>query len=114
MHAYLDRTDCFRGATDEHFFVTYGAPHNGASRASIRRWIKDMLRDAGIDLDIFKAHSTRAAATSAASASNVPLDTILRTGGWSSATTFTRFYNLPIVPANEMQNALLARFAASR
>ncbi len=110
MNAYLDRTDGLRGANSKQFFITHGNPHNDASRASIRRWITDVLRDAGLDLTIFKAHSTRSASTSAASISNVPLDTILRTGGWSCANTFNTFYKLPIVPMSEMQNAILNRF----
>ncbi len=114
INNYLDRTNGFRGRVepeDEQFFVTYGAPHNPASRASIRRWTTDILRDAGIDLSIFKPHSTRGAATSAADIANVPLDTILSTGGWSNPNTFTRFYKLPVVPMSQMQTALLARFS---
>ena len=110
MHAYLDRTDSFRSADDTFFFVTYGHPNGEASRDSIKRWITDVLRDAGIDLTIFKAHSTRSALTSAAATAHVPLDTILRTGGWSCASTFTTFYKLPIVQKNEMQTAILKRF----
>ena len=35
-----------------------------------------MLEKAGIDTKIFSAHSTRAAATSAANANNVPINTL--------------------------------------
>ena len=48
----------------------------------------------------FKPHSTRAASTSAASNASVSLDDTLHTAGWSSASTFAKFYNKPIVKEN--------------
>ncbi len=108
INAYLSRTDCFRKGDITKFFITYGVPNKGASRDSIRRWTKDVLRDAGIDLSIFNAHSTRSAATSAAR-TLLPLETVLKAGGWSTANTFTRYYNLRVVDGCAMQSALLNR-----
>jgi hypothetical protein len=45
---------------------------------------------------MFKAHSTRAASTSAASNRNVPISDILSTAGWSNERTFQVHYNKPI------------------
>ena len=50
----------------------------------------------GIDVAIFKAHSTRAASTSKAKNCNVPLDEILKKAGWKSDSTFAKHYDLPI------------------
>ncbi|GFO27384.1 reverse transcriptase/ribonuclease h/methyltransferase [Plakobranchus ocellatus] len=59
------------------------------------RWIKLTLTKSGIDTSIFKAHSTRAAAaTAAARTSDVSL--VLRSAGWTKETTFAKFYNKPI------------------
>ena len=55
------------------------------------------MQEAGIDIDSYKAHSTRAASTSAALQNGVPIDTILQTGGWSSEATFARYYNKEIL-----------------
>jgi len=44
---------------------------------TIARWIKVVIAKAGIDTDVSKAHSTRAAVTSAAKGKQVPIDTIL-------------------------------------
>ena len=109
---YLDRTARLRGTRKNvfKFFLTHGKPNHNASRDSIKRWTHEVMANAGIDLSIFSAHSTRHASTSAASVSNVHLDTILRAGGWSNPSTFTRFYNLPITPMCSMQSALLRRF----
>ncbi len=113
INAYLDRTDCFWGDDVRQFFITYGKPNKDASRDSVSRWTKDVLRDAGINLDIFTAHSTRSAATSAAK-TLVTIDTILKAGGWSNENTFTKYYDLPVSDGCAMQSALLNRHKRSR
>ena len=64
------------------------------STSTISRWLKEMLRMAGINN--FTAHSTRAASTSAAKSKD-----ILKAGNWSRESTFNRFYNKTITPATE-------------
>ena len=54
-----------------------------------------MMAWAGIDISQFKAHSTRAASTSAAAASGVPMKDILKTANWSRESTFQKFYLKP-------------------
>ncbi len=108
INEYLMRTDRFRNSDITKFFITYGKPNKGASRDSISRWTKDVLRDAGIDMTIFTAHSTRSASTTAA-VPLVPLATILKAGVWSSANTFTKYYNLNVNDNCAMQTALLQR-----
>ena len=43
------------------FLVTYGKLHKAASDDTISRWIKNTISSTGIDIDVFKAHSTRSA-----------------------------------------------------
>ena len=64
-----------------------------------------MLNGAGVDTKQFSAHGTRAASTSAALSSGVPVDVVLLAAGWSSESTFTRFYRKE--PAVNMEQALL-------
>ena len=47
-----------------------------------------MLQKAGLDVNQLKAHSTRAASTSAASRVDVPIEHILSTAGWKNEHTF--------------------------
>ena len=61
----------------------------------------------GINVEVFRPHSTRAAATSKASASFVPLDKILSITGWSSASTFAKFYNKQIDVKNSFAESVL-------
>ena len=46
--------------------------------------------------DVFKQHSIRAAATSAAVRKNIPLHTILNTVGWSKDSTLQKYYYKPV------------------
>ena len=45
---------------------------------------------------VFSAHSTRAAATSAAHLNNVPINTIMEAAGWSRESTLRTFYDKPV------------------
>ena len=56
---------------------------------------------AGIDTSTFGVHSTRAASTSAAKAHNVSITTIMKSAGWSSKSTFSKFYKKAIAGAKE-------------
>ena len=49
-----------------------------------------MLHDAGIDMTIFTQDSTRSASTSKA-ATKVPIETVLKSGGWRSMRTFANY-----------------------
>jgi len=66
--------------------------HHSATSATIARWIKTGLSKAGIDTSIFKAHSIRSAATSAAADAGVSVTEIMETTDWTSASVFEKFY----------------------
>ena len=53
---------------------------------------------AGVDSNIFSAHSTRGAASSKAAAVGVPIDSILATANWSRSSTFSKYYHRDIHP----------------
>ena len=61
---------------------------------------------AGVDVSEFKAHSFRAASTSAAANKGVPINFILQTAGWANASTFAKFYERHnnILHPEEMQS----------
>ena len=91
LKEYLRRTLDLRGTTLQ-LLLTFKAPHKAASRDTVRRWTRGVLRNAGIDMTNFTPHSTRAAATSCA-AQKLSLDTILKTACWSNESTFQRYYH---------------------
>lgn len=65
---------------------------------------------AGIDINIFKPHSTRAASSSAAFARRLPMATILKTVGWKSDSVFRKFYNKPVVVDGNFSIKVLAKY----
>ena len=107
LMAYLKRTLNVQGG-EKRLLLTYGRPIHAASKATIRRWTLEVLAESGVDLTIFTPHSTRSAATSKAS-KHVPLDTILKTAGWSRESTFRQYYDKPIDKSGTFGNAVLAR-----
>ena len=58
------------------------------------------MAESGIDVDQFKPHSVRAAATSAASNLGVSIKDILKAANWARECTFLRFYHKPIIKDN--------------
>ena len=69
--------------------LSFQKPFKPVSKDTIFHWIKHVLKDAGIDTTKFAAaHSTRAAATSAAAKAGTPLEVILEAAGCSNCGTF--------------------------
>ena len=76
---------------DGRLFVSYVQPHKPVSGDTIKRWVKQVLTNAGIDTSTFTAHSTRSASTSVAANAGLPLQDIPQAAGWSSESTFYKF-----------------------
>ena len=107
LKEYLKRTHTIRG--DEHqLFISFVKPHKSVSRDTISRWARIVLQGSGINTELFTSHSTRAASVSKAKQKDVPLDEILSQAGWSTADTFRKFYDKPIMSSNDsMASAIL-------
>lgn len=92
LKLYLKRTKQLRNAENK-LFISFRKPYKAVTTQTLSRWIKDVLKDSGVDTSIFSAYSTRHDSTSAASRSRVSMNSILKTAGWSSKSeTFARFY----------------------
>lgn len=74
---------------------------------NIARCIRAVMCAAGVDTTIFKAHIVRTSSVSKAKGSFVPVDDILTKVGWSTAETFRRFYDKPVVHNDKYSNAVL-------
>ena len=103
---YLSRTFTLRGPGTQ-LFLSFQPPHPPIMVSTIRRWVVDTLRAAGIES--FTAHSTRAASTSAASVRGASLETICKAGGWSNARTFANHYH-KVVDHQNFGNAVLQNY----
>lgn len=104
---YIDATKSLRKS--DQLFVTVKKPHTPASTQTLARWVKDILSEAGIDISIFSAHSTRHASTSHAYRNGVNTEYILKTAGWTeSSRCFADFYNRPLINENVFSTSILS------
>ena len=95
LKEYMKRTQVLR-KQEVQLFISYRKPHRAVSRATIATWIRTELQICGVNIKQFKAHSTRGASVSAA-ARFATVTTIMKSAGWKSETTFTRFYKKPLI-----------------
>ncbi|CAD6208180.1 GSCOCG00010434001-RA-CDS, partial [Cotesia congregata] len=92
LTAYIRRIKDLRSTKD--LFISYRKPFGTVTTQTISRWIKLTLKDSGLDVTTFSAHSTRHASTSKAHKLGVNIDEIRKTAGWSgTSNTFGKFYN---------------------
>ena len=66
------------------------------TRSTISRWIKQVMKLAGIDTSVFLPGSTRGASVSAAARRGASLNKILGAGDWTNLGTYQRFYQRTI------------------
>lgn len=101
LQTYIEKTTSLRAKDEDTLLLTYKAPHRPANSQSISRWIKQTLKNSGVDIGTFSGYSTRHAATSAAFRKGVNLDVIRQNAGWSKqSSVFIKFYNRPLRESN--------------
>ena len=99
LKAYVNRTAPLRENSNiNQLFISFISPHGGVTSNTMSRWIRLSLKLSGVNTAVFKAHSTRGAAASKASASGASIDEILKAGHWRSESTFNKFYRRTIAP----------------
>lgn len=108
LRVYLEKTEKLRKGRE--LFISYQKPHAPISRNSFARWVKEMLRQAGVDTDSYSSHSTRSASCSAAAKQGANLSTILKAAGWSSERTFIRFYKRNVKEKSNFAQSVLDSF----
>ena len=85
------------------FFLSHktGKP---VQRATISRWLRQVMELSGIDISTFKPGSTRGASSSMARRQGATPDQILKHGDWSNLGTYQKYYNrdLEQVPVGKL------------
>ena len=91
----IKRTSSIRG-NEKSLIISYIKPHKAVVSTSISHWIKVVMKDSGVDVEKFGAHSARGAITSKAKQSGLPISEIMKSAGWSSSEILARFYDKPM------------------
>jgi site-specific recombinase XerD len=110
LQAYVEKTSSLRSTHNkDRLFVGSTKPHNPVTSSTVGRWIKEQLKEAGIDTSVFSAHSTRGAGASKASSAGVSIQSILNQGHWANESTFSKFYRRETTSElNLVESAVLA------
>lgn len=104
---YLQMTENIRGSINQ-LFLTSKKPIRAASKDTLSRWVKIAMTEAGIDINIFKPHSTRHATTSLAFRQGLSMDIIRRTAGWTEkSVVFAKFYNRPLATSTDFAKNII-------
>ena len=88
---YMLRTKEVSNAKD-FLLCSYVPPYNRVGTQTVSRWIKALMKEAGVDTLVFKPHSTRGASASKLANLGTPLHEILKRGSWSQESSFKHFY----------------------
>ena len=99
LKQYLLRSFELRGLYTK-LFISFSFPHRPITTSTLSRWVRETLKIAGIDTNIFTSHSTRAASTSRAKSLGLSLQQICKAAGWTNSGTFGRYYDKPVEETN--------------
>ena len=106
LREYERKTSDFRRSEGKDpLFLSYQKPFKPVTAATIARWLKMALSQAGIDTAIFKAHSTRAASTSAAVLAGASMKDIMNSAGWTSESRLCPVSTVKLVVLLTLSNA---------
>ena len=81
LECYLGRTLPVRAVEHTALLLSYVKPFAPVGSSTVGRWIKNLLEQSGVDTNVFKTHSTRAASANKAT---VRIDAVLKHIGWST------------------------------
>ena len=91
LKQYIKMTASLRNAGTNQIFLTFVQPHK-----PISRWCVTVMKEFGVNVNIFGSHSTRSASTSKCKISGLSFKEIAKSAGWSNEKTFAKFYDKPI------------------
>ena len=94
LNDYINITATIRKSRN--LIISYKKPHNAVCKSTIARWCKNILKKSGINIEAYSSHSTRSASTSKAKERGLTMAEINKAAGWSSNSTFRKYYQKPI------------------
>lgn len=103
---YIKRTILYRHRVRT-LLLSFNRPHGSVTPTTVARWLRVTLADSGID-EKFKAHSARAASTSASKRQGISSKAIMEAANWApNGSTFERFYH-KVLNETSFQDSVLS------
>lgn len=96
LQEYERRAFRLRGQLDSQLLISFRYPHKLVSSPTLPRWVREVMRRAGIIVRRFGAHSARGAMAFKAEVLGGSLGNILAAADWSADSVFKKFYFKPI------------------
>ena len=96
LKQYIKMTASFRNAGTNQLLLSFVQPHKPISTSTLSRWCVTVMKESGVNVNIFGSHSTRSASTSKCKISGLSFKEIAKSAGWSNEKTFAKFYDKPI------------------
>ena len=88
LNEYLKRLEKWRTSDECQLLLSFVQPRKPVVSSNISGLIKKVLTISGVDVGVFKGHSTRTASTSKAELSGLSVADILERGCWSNSSTW--------------------------
>ena len=105
LQVYLNRTRIFRerldGTTRNQLLLSFVEPHHAVVSCTIAGWLLKLMAEAGVNTELFRAHSTRGASTSKAAAMGLSCKEILSMANWKKKDTFYKHYHRDIIKRSQ-------------
>ena len=102
LKEYIQRPEKLRKSRK--LFATYTKPYNQPAISTLSNSIKLVLQLAGVNVKLFKTHSTRSASMSTALKAGVAVNTILKSARWTNECIFITKYNRPVTVQDYNEN----------
>ena len=80
-------------------------PHGSVATSTVSRWVRETLKEAGINTTTFTSHSTRSSSTSTAKVRGLSIEEIRTAAGWTNDSIFAKYYDKAVI--NNFGNILL-------
>ncbi|XP_069075323.1 integrase/recombinase xerD homolog [Pleurodeles waltl] len=96
LKTYEEVRAALRTSGENQLLISVKKPFKEISSPTIARWVRWILSEAGVDIQVFGAHSTQGAMASKAVQVGGRLEDIMNAADWSSESVFKQFYFKPI------------------
>ena len=78
---YIKMTAPFRNADTDQLLLSFVQPHKPVSTTTLWRWCVTVMKQSGVNVNIFGSHSTRSASTSKCKVSELSFKEIAKSAG---------------------------------